>query len=489
MDSDSEGNAEDVSRSRRTRIIQWAGSIATVFVLVVGVAFPPLFGLETDMQLVLTIFLMAIILWVTKPVPFTISSVLVMSLLFGLGITSSFDDAVSGFASELVFFLFLLILLGNTIGKTGLDDRAARQLLSAQSTPRRSVRSLSTNLFALSFFMPSAVARTVTFIPLVKRVTTLYGLGAKSNFEKSSFFILGHVNPIASMALMTGGGMAIITSSVIQSSVQSITWVEWAVYMIPPVGLLYAIAAVSAAKLYPVNDSMTIGDTQSTDGGETQSVDDELEADPMSRDERIVAVVMGATVVAWIVGSFVGIPTILPAVVAVVVLSLPGIQIITPSDIRSMSWGILFVIGAMFSILEVMETTGTLTFIVDTITHLVPFGTMALWQVVAILLTIAIVMRTFFSTASAAITVVLPIVLEFGSVLGINQLYLAFSILTIIGSTTFLPFNTTAVLVSFDQGPLSMRDVFTFGLLTMVFALAVIPLAWLFYWPFVDAIL
>lgn len=488
MESDSDDTAQTTSSFRRTRVIQWSGAVLAAAILVTGVVLPPMGGLEKEMQLVLSVFLLTIVLWTTKPVPFTISSILAMSLLFALGITDSFDEAVSGFASELVFFLFLLILLGNTIGKTGLDERAARRLLSAQSTPRGSIRSLSTNLFALSFFMPSAVARTVTFIPLVKRITKMYGLGSNSNFEKSSFFILGHVNPIASMALMTGGGMAIITSEFIRSSVRQITWVEWAVYMIPPVIVLYACGAVSATYLYSVDNSVTVGDGgKATDG--TSRSDEEFEANPMSRDERIVAVVMGGTVIAWIAGSFLGVPTILPAVAAVVLLALPGIQIITVEDVRSMSWGILFVIGAMFSILAVMETTGTLTFIVETITQLIPFGSMALWQIVTILLTIAIVMRTFFSTASAAITVVLPIVLEFGSALGVDQFYLALSILLIVGSTTFLPFNTTAVLISFDKGPLDLRDVFVFGLLTMIYALIVIPLTWLFYWPIVDAVL
>ena len=479
---------ESGSPSKRTWLVHRGGALLAVLVLIAGVVVPPVAGLEPDMQLVLAVFLFTIVLWVTKPVPFTVSSVLAMSLLFALGIAETFDEAVSGFASELVFFLFLLILLGNTIAKTGLDERAAHRMLSSTSTPRGSVRSLSTTVFGMSFFMPSAVARTVTFVPLVRRIAEAYELRERSNFEKASFFVLGHVNPIASMALMTGGGMAIITSEVIRTSVRSITWVEWAIYMIPPVAVLYALSAISATWLHPVNDDRTVGDA---DGGDrlSESANDHRERDPLSRDERIVAWVMVGTVAAWIVGSFIGIPTILPAVVAVVVLSLPGIRLVTADDVRSMNWGILFVIGAMFSILEVMETTGTLDFVIENVTVVIPFEAMSLWQTVGVLLAVAIVMRTFFSTASAAITVVLPVVIQFGAALVVDQLFLAFSILLIIGSTTFLPFNTTAVLISFDQGPLTARDVFTFGCVTMVYALIVIPVAWLFYWPLVETML
>lgn len=484
------GDSSDSGLTDSLTITQLIGIICTVAILFIGLLLPPPAGITVAIQRTLTVFAMTIVLWIAKPVPYVVSSILSVTLLFVFGVTDSFAEAATGFSETLFFFLLLLLLLGHSISKVGLDELAAQRMLSATSTPDESVRSLSINLLGLSFLMPSAVARTVTFIPVVRQIAEMYQLGSKSNFERSSFFILGHVNPIASMALMTGGGMAIITSEVIRSSVREITWVEWAIYMIPPVVVLYALAAFSATRLYPVNDSATVSNDWTADGGVSSSgSENETAEDSIGRDQRIVALVMGGTVLAWIIGSFIGVPTIFPAAAAVVVLSLPMVQIITPEDIRSLNWEILFVIGAMFSILEVMNATGTLSFIVGTITQWIPFGDLSLWQTIAILLSIAVVMRTFFSTASAAITVVLPVVLEFATVLGVNQFYLALSILLVVGSTTFLPFNTTAVLVSFDQGPLTMRDVLSFGLITMIYAIIVIPLSWLFYWPVIDSLL
>lgn len=443
---------------------------------------PPPEGLDTDIQYVLTVFLFAIILWITKPIPYEISSVLSVTLLYALGITRSFEQAVSGFASTLVFFLFLLLLLGHTIGKVDLDKRVARRLVSSYSTPQRTVRLLAVNLLGLSFLMPSAVARTVTFIPVVRRLRSAYGLGRGSDFERSSFLVLGHVNPIASMALMTGGGMAIVTSEVINSSVRTVTWVQWAILMIPPVLVLYWLAALSAERIYGIDDTVTMGDTNSTELAE--ETDERTES--LTREQRIVGSVMIGAVVSWIIGSFIGLPTIVPAVGAVATLAMPGIGIITTDEIADVNWGILFLIGAMFSLLDVMESSGTLAFIIEGITQRVPFAALSYWQIVATLLLLAVCIRVFFSTASAAIIIVLPIILEFGGALDVNQLYLALSVLLVIGSTTFLPFNTTAVLLSFDQGPLSNREVFSFGLVTMSFSVVVIAASWLFYWPLVT---
>ncbi|XVH33450.1 SLC13 family permease (plasmid) [Haloferacaceae archaeon DSL9] len=471
--------------------IRALGIVAAGLILLLGTVFLSVPGLTEENQLVLTVFFFALALWLTKAIPYTISSVLSVTLLFALGIVDTFQEAVIGFASTLVFFLFLLLLLGQTIANVGLDERAAQRLLSAQSTPRRTVRSLAGNILMLSFLMPSAVARAVTFIPVVKRLKETYGLAPNSNFERSSFLVLGHVNPIASMALMTGGGMAIITSQIINENIRTITWVEWALVMIPPILLLYWLSAVAATRIYQVDNSSTLDNIAERPTEKTETSDDLAtsvvagESDSLTRDQWIVGLVMIGAVAGWVVGSFIGLPTIVPAIAAVTILSLPGIRLITADDVSEVSWGILFLIGAMFSILEVMESEGTLELLVSTITVYVPFGAMASWQVIATLLLLAAIIRSFFSTASAAIIIVLPVILEFGGFLGVNQLYLALSVLLMVGSTTFLPFNTTSVLLSFDHGPLMNRDVFVFGVVTMVFACLVIVLSWLLYWPLV----
>lgn len=477
-----------------------AGIWISLAILVGGTLAPPLGGLEREMQLVLAVFLFALVLWLTEAVPYVVSSTLAPILLFALGLVPAFEDAVSGFASTLVFFLLLLLLLGGAISKVGLGKIVASRMLSTQSTPRTTVRSLSTHMVGLSLLMPSAVARAVTFIPVVNQMTDAYGLPDDGAFRKASFIVLGHINPIGSMMLMTGGGMAIITSQLINESVRTITWVQWAVYMIPPMALLFWLSTVSALIVYGVDDDLTLtaaddGEAR-TDGGNTEDgVDDVFGVNgddgptdgeiTLTRDQRIVTLVTLGAVVAWIAGSFAGIPTIVPAAAAVAVLSVPGVGIVDRDLIADVSWGILFLIGAMFSILDAMEATGTLDYVVETLIAVVPFGAMAPWLVIATLLALAVFIRLWFSTASAAIVVTLPIIMEFASVLGLNELYLALSVLIVVGSTTFFPFNTTSVLLSYDKGPLGLGDVFAFGLVTMVHGGLVIVLSWLFYWPLV----
>ncbi|NUB91661.1 anion permease [Haloterrigena sp. SYSU A121-1] len=468
---------------------QSLGLLAAATVLAVGTMVPPPAAVTVAGQRALAVFASALVLWLTRPVPYVVSSVLSVALLFALGAVESFDAAATGFTSTLVFFLLLLLLLGDATTSVGLDRRLARRLLTAESTPRRALRSVAGSVLALALVMPSAMARAVTFIPIVKRLAAAFGSG-DDGFETGAFLVLGHVNPIASMALMTGGGMALVTSEIIATSVRPITWVDWAVLMLPPTIALYAAATLCASLFAAVDGETTLGATAGAqleaDGEGPAPEADGDEPPSLTRDQRLVGLVLLGAIAGWIAGSFVGIPTVLPAVAAVVALSLPQVGVITADDIAGVNWGIIFLVGAMLSILDALETTGAIVAIVDALARWIPFAALAQWQLVAALLGLAVGIRILFSTGSAAIVVALPIVLELASVFDVNRLYLALTVLLVVGSTTILPFNTTAVLVSMDRGPLSHRDVASFGLVTMVLAVGVAAASWLVYWPLVG---
>ena len=455
------------------------GGLAVAALLLVGcLAGPTLPGISAAVQRVLAVFLIALVLWLTEPVPYVVSSVLSVTLLFALGVVDSFAAAASGYASRLVFFLLLLLLLSNCISSVGLDRRVAQRLLAGDHTPRQTHRSLAAHILLLAVLVPSAMARAVTFIPIVKRLVDAYGLADGSGFERGGFLLLGHVNPIASMALMTGGGMALVTSGILATSVRPLSWVEWAVLMVPPTVALYALTAAAAGLLNGVDAESTVDPGAS--GIADASTDGEL-----TREQGLVAAVMAGTVLAWVVGSFAGLPEILPAVAAVTVLALPGVDVIDADDVKGLSWGVLFLIGATLSILDALEATRTIALVVDLLARFVPFEAFSHWQLVGLLLGFAVAVRVLFSTGSAAIVVILPIVLRFAETFGVTRLYLGLAVLLVVGSTTILPFNTTAVLVSLDRGPLTNRDVTLFGLVTMGLSLVVVALSWLFYWPLV----
>jgi len=452
-------------------VVPVAGTLVGFGCLYASVVGLPIVGLNPTGQRVLGLFFFALVMWLTKPVPFAVSSLTTVSLLYVLGLADSFATAAAGFSSRLVFFLLLLLLLGNTISKVGLDELLARRLLVADS-PRETIRLTAVSLLALSFMMPSALARAVAFLPIVEELDDLWT--GTENFRFDAHLLLGHVNPIASMGLMTGGGMAILSSEFVRTSVTDISWLDWAVLMLPPTAFIFLLATATILFVHPVSD-----------GQSTSRPDEAPAAESFDRDQRIVVGVMVTVIGLWVVGSFLGLPTILPPTAAVFFLALPGIGIVAAEDMRTISWGIIFVFGTMFSLLEVLESAGVLSWVVGNAETLLPFATVPVWGTVGLLLALAFVVRLFFSTASAALLVLFPVMLRFADAFGVDPLYLSLSLVMIVGSSTVFPFNTTTVLLTYDKGSMTAVDVMATGLITTTYAALAVALCWTLYWPLV----
>lgn len=448
--------------------MQSVGMLLALCILIGGVTIQS--SVEMRAQRAIAVFLFTVILWLTNPVPVSISSVLSMVLLPTLGVVDSFDAAVGGFASRLVFFLLLLFLIGDTISTVNLDEHVAGHLLSSSSTPRRSYQLLVRNVLWLSFIMPSGIARTVTFAPVVQSLNRRYEIGRTNNFLRSSFLLLGQLNPIASLALMTGGGMAILSSEIIRTAVTPITWLEWALYMTPPIVFVYTVSAVTLARLYPINDTETVGEIDHDAG--------------LSREQRIVAAVIAATILLWIVGSIVGLSTIVPPMLAVVVLAAPGVRIITSADVRDVNWGVLLLFGAVFSLIDALTATGAMQLIIQSLLDLIPLETFPAWLALTSILGGVLLLRLVFSTASACLAITLPVTMSLASSLALHPLFTAFSVVIVVASTTLLPFHLPTVLIVKEEYPtLRNRDVFVVGLLALSVSTVAIALSWTFYWP------
>lgn len=472
---------DDVAEEYRTSNFQYLSIVLAVALLVGGLLSHPPAELTRDGLVALAVMGFGLVLWQSKAIPHVATSLIVVGLIYALGIVQTFQEATVGFASTLFFFFFTILVLGHAISKVGLDAHVAERLLETSTTPKMSLRQLGKYVLALSFIMPSGLARMVAFTPIIDEVSGMYNLDRDSPFTTSSFLLLGQLNPIASMSLMTGGGISIIGSQLISTAGYPLDWVDWAVYMIPPTLLIFTLGFLAAEKLHTPSANVS----QTTVSSSKSDADHE----PLTRDQTMVAVVMGATLLAWFVGSFVGVPTIIPAIVAVAVLSAPHVRVLTAEDLTEVSWGILFLIGSMLSLIEALESTSAFDWLLGSISTVIPLDAFSLVLVVAILLGIAIGIRLLFPSGSICLIVVMPVIISLGQVHDLNVLYLSLSTVIVIGSTVLLPIHIPPALLAYNSGYVEIREVLVFGLFTIGSALVSICFAWLIYWPAAEAIL
>lgn len=468
-------NSDDLAPSS----LQYVSIVFAVACLVYGIFATPPAGLSHAGLLTLGVFGFGLILWQSKAIPLVATSLLVVGALYAFGIVKSFPEATSGFASTLFFFFFTILTLGHSISKVGLDKHVAQRLLATSSTSRASHRQLGKYILLLSFIMPSGLARMVAFTPIIDEVRQQYELDRDGSFATSSFLLLGQLNPIASMSLMTGGGLSIIGAQLIHTAGYEIDWLDWAVYMLPPTIFVYAVGFFTVAQLHPP----TGGDRPDNQRRATQSTE------PLTPSQWVVILVIGGTLLAWAVGSFLELPTLLPAIVAVGLLSAPPVRVLGPEDFSTISWGILFLVGSMLSLIEALEATGTFEWVIGAVAGVVPFSAFGAPTAVAVLLAIVVAMRLLFPTGSTCLIVMIPIVISFGRTYDLNVLYLSLSTVLLVGSTVLVPFHLPPSLLAYNRGFVDTHEVFVYGLCTLTIAMLGVCIAWSVYWPFVETVL
>jgi di/tricarboxylate transporter len=203
----------------------------------------------------------------------------------------------------------------------------------------------------------------------------------------------------------------------------------------------------------------------------------------MDRDQRIVALTMTATIGLWLVGSVTGLSTIVPPLLAVAVLTAPGVRILEASDIRRVNWNILLLFGAIMSLIAALQSTGALMMVIDAVLDVVPLVTLPTAAAVAMVLAGVVLIRLFFSTASAPLAIMLPVVITVAGTLGVDPLAFSLATVLIVGSTTLVPFHLPPVLlVAEHYKPLRVRDVLVVGLISFAAATVVTAGTWLVVW-------
>jgi len=164
---------------------------------------PPLADLTPQGQAVLGTVAAGAMLWISEATPIGLTAIIVLVLLV-LSPGANWSEAVSGFASEVVFFLIGAIAIGAAVEMSGLAARAARFLgRLARGSPARLYVQMIASLPAFAVLVPSAITRNAILIPAYQEALGRMGLGKTARSGRMLMLALGVLNPLASSALLT----------------------------------------------------------------------------------------------------------------------------------------------------------------------------------------------------------------------------------------------------------------------------------------------
>ena len=450
-------------------------------VLLLGVAaffavywMPPLADLSIGGQKALAIFVLCLVYWVTNVLPLMVTSLLAMVLLPTTGVMSA-RDTYALFGNEAVFFILGAFILAAALMKCGLSTRLAIAVLRRFGhTPRTLLLSLFLMNAFMAFFMSEHAVAAMTFPITVEIATVLRLRRGQSNYGKALFLAMAWGTQIGGIATLLGGGRAPLALGMLrESSGQTYSFAEWTLAAWPVVLVLLFAGWQVIVRFFPI-------DIESVRDADAIIEEKSLRMGRMSVRERMIGLVMLATLAAWIIGGEeYGLATI--ALVGVVTMFLFGL--LTWSDIEKyVNWGVLLMYGGAIALGSALNRSGASTWIASV--------TVSRWAhspaaVIAMISAFGILMTEAMSH-SAVVALLMPVSLGIAQQFGIDPRIMAPAVALPAGLAFTLPVGTPGNAIAYSSGYLRLRDMLGPGSLLVLIAWIAFNLTAYYYWPLIG---
>jgi sodium-dependent dicarboxylate transporter 2/3/5 len=245
------------------------------------------------------------------------------------------------------------------------------------------------------------------------------------------------------------------------------TFVDWMKYGLPAFLLIFPVTWWLLHRLVPVEvDRLDVEPARA----------DLKKQGPMSPTEKIIARTMAVAIFFWVTGPFIekglGLPPTILSSTMIAILTvgfLSARQVITWEDVKGVSWGIFFIIGAGLSLGETLTRTGTTDWFAELITPLV-VGPPILFSLLFLVYLSALLTNLLNNTTIAAVFV--PILISVAKTdPSINALQL---VMPVTLATTFgysLPSASGRMALVASTGIVGRSEMMRYGLImTMVSA-------------------
>lgn len=459
-------------RSKRripTRTI-WLAVSAIAFLIPFIVEFD---GLSPAGHRMLSIFLLAIVLWVAEPIPLFATAVLIIIL----EIVMISDQAVVGLPADFAPRAFrdyyaaladpvLMLVLGGFFlamgsSKFRLDKAMGRILLRPFGTdPARIMLGLMLITATFSMFM-SNTATTATMMAVVLPVVA--SMDSKDRLRVGMVLAIPFAANIGGIGTPVGTPPNAIAIGQLASSGITISFGKWMLMALPAVVALLFIAWWLLLRMFP---------------SETTSIDVKIEGEfDRSRNAHIFYGVFIVTVLLWMTESFHGVTSSIIGFIPVVALLATGV--LKEKDIQNVQWHVLWLIAGGIALGRGIVDSGLDEWVIGLITW-ESFGTTVITAAFAVA---ALALSTVMSnSATANLLVPLGISLTMSGSIDLDPLVLGFMIAIGASLAMALPISTPTNAVAYSSGLIKTSDMAKTGLMIGVIGLLlflfVSPLLW-----------
>ncbi len=442
--------------------------------------------LDLLQKLVLGIALWMASWWISEAFPLYVTSLIPMALFPILGI-ESIEKVFMSYIDKIVFLFLGGFLLAKAIEKSKLHNRFALNILRIFGTrPKHIVGAFIIITASLSAWMTNT-ATTLLMLPIaVAIINQIKDSEEKSKFGVCLMLCVGYSASIGGLATLIGTPPNALFASISDTLTGiEVSFAQWMMIGVPVSGISLVVLWY-----YMVNFA-NLGKTRIL--GTKQIVIQELsKLGKMEKDEKIIAIVFGSTVISWITRGLFWkefVPFIedyMIVIIAVIVLLLvPSSTKGRLLDIKSSSkipWGVLILIGGGLALAGGFTSSGLDLQIADQLSFV---GGMDYFLIILIVVAVAIFSGEVMSnTAGAAL--LLPIMAPLAASVNVNPILLMAPVVIATSYGFIMPVATPPNAIVIGSGFVTAKKMAKFGiplnlisiLLVSVLMATLVPLIW-----------
>jgi solute carrier family 13 (sodium-dependent dicarboxylate transporter), member 2/3/5 len=472
----------DMSRHRLSSITERNPSGSERWMRYVGlplgiVAFLALYYMPTPVgltgagQVVIACFALALVWWITEPIPTHLTSLALMALLV---LFNGWDEEsiLGALGYSVIWLNILAFILASMLVKTNLAKRLALLIVVrwGHSAGRILLAFFALNL-VLAAFIPATAARAAMLLPILLVVARIYGASSDrpNNFGRNLFLQNVQGVDFGSSAYMTGSNANLIAVAFILSMAgERVYYTDWMFANLPVVVVAMLISWYIGPRwifrLRPEQKRPAVS------GGLERLQESLRQMGPVSPSEKKAMAIFALVIVLWVTDRLhmrmfgFEITAVMAAFLGALIALSPKIGLLkwTEADIP---WHLMiFSCGAYAAGLALNDTGAARWLVGSLFERLNIHPGVGFWPVYCVVIAVNMFSHVFFTSKTMRTLIFIPFVIAIAQTLGFKPLWLALPAAFTIDWVITLPINAKPNVIQFSTGQYSVLDSLKYGL-------------------------
>lgn len=399
-------------------------SIALAVVIFLGIAFflPDTFSYEAKMMTAIISF--GVVLWALEPIPLGLTALIILLCMLLLNIADT-NMIFSGFASPAIYLIVGGMMLAKAVDETPLARRLTYKILKKWgNTSKGLLGSILVILQFQAFFIPATAVRATLMLPIASMIIKTVNAKPGSNLRKMIMLGVAFGGNISGTAIMTAAIGNILTVELLYRYTDiKITYFQWFLYTFPLWFILIPAIFFLLIKMYPLpKEQQSFPMIEK----EMQKKLDDL--GPIKGKEIRCLFIVLFIVGLWLTEPLHNLHPSIPALIGVVLMTLPGIGCATWDNVVKINYNTVLLISVTLSMGYTLIDSGAATTIshylsVDWVLSIVQNPLLGVIMIVIL----TQIFHKMISNVSTAVVTLIPIVISIAANANVDPMILSFT--------------------------------------------------------------